>query len=75
MSVNREDLEILEQYFDDRYVMKTECSDRQTVVNEKFANDDKRIDLLIQNQKINNWLTSAIAGGIIALVIKVFMGG
>jgi len=28
-----------------------------------------------QQQKINNWLTFAIAGGIITLVIKVFLGG
>jgi hypothetical protein len=68
-------IEKLEKHFDDRYVLQSECADIQEGVNSKFANDDKRIDLLINQQKINNWLTLAIAGGIISLVIKVFLGG
>ena len=75
MDVTVEMLEKLEKHFDDRYVLQSECADIQECVNRKFANDDKRIDLLISQQKINNWLTLAIAGGIISLVIKVFLGG
>jgi hypothetical protein len=33
------------------------------------------IATLKSGQRVNNWLTAAIAGGIIALVIKVFLGG
>ena len=47
----------------------------QQKINSKFANDDKRIELLVRQQTINNWLTGAIASGIIALLIKVFLGG
>lgn len=36
---------------------------------------DKRLTVIEQGQKINNWLTLAIASGIVALVIKVFVGG
>lgn len=75
MDVTVEMIEKLEKHFDDRYVLQSECADIQEGVNSKFANDDKRIDLLISQQKINNWLTLAIAGGIISLVIKVFLGG
>ena len=75
MDVTVEMLEKLEKHFDARYVLQSECADMQECVNSKFANDDKRIDLLISQQKINNWLTLAIAGGIISLVIKVFLGG
>lgn len=57
------------------FVQIEDCNDKQENVNARFANDDKRIDLLINQQKINNWLTLAIASGIIALVIKVFLGG
>lgn len=60
---------------DEKYVAIDVCNEKQSEVNKKFANDDKRIDLLISQQKINNWLTLAIAGGIISLVIKVFLGG
>lgn len=75
MDVTVEMIEKLEKHFDDRYVLQSDCSEKQEIVNKKFANDDKRIDLLISQQKINNWLTLAIAGGIISLVIKVFLGG
>lgn len=73
--VTHEDITELKKVFDDRYVLQSDCSEIQENVNKKFANDDKRIDLLINQQKINNWLTLAIASGIIALVIKVFLGG
>ena len=75
MAVTHEDITELKKVFDDRYVRIEDCNEKQEAVNKKFANDDKRIDLLINQQKINNWLTLAIAGGIISLVIKVFLGG
>ena len=75
MAITHEDLQLLKKELDDRYVLQRDCNEIQEGVNKKFANDDKRIDLLISQQKINNWLTLAIAGGIISLVIKVFIGG
>lgn len=75
MAISHEDITELKRVFDDRYVMIEDCKDTQKQINSKFSNDDKRIELLINQQKINNWLTLAIAGGIISLVIKVFIGG
>lgn len=75
MAISHEDITELKKVFDDRYVLQSECDNIQSKVNSKFANDDKRIDLLIHQQKTNNWLTTAIASGIIALLIKVFLGG
>lgn len=75
MGISHEDITELKRVFDDRYVMIEDCKDTQRQVNAKFSNDDKRIELLIHQQKINNWLTLAIASGIVALVIKVFLGG
>lgn len=75
MAITHEDITELKRVFDDRYVMIEDCKDTQKQINGKFSNDDKRIELLISQQKINNWLTLAIAGGIISLVIKVFIGG
>ena len=75
MAVTYEDITELKKVFDDRYVQISDCDNVQQKFNSKFANDDKRIDLLINQQKINNWMTLAIAGGIISLVIKVFLGG
>lgn len=82
MAISHEDVMELKKVFDDRYVMQEICNERQENINKKLANDDKRIDILIleqkqnnKQQKINNWLTTAIAAGIISLVIKVFLGG
>lgn len=73
--ITHEDITELKRVFDDRYVMIEDCKDVQRQVGSKLSNDDKRIELLINQQKINNWLTLAVASGIIALVIKVFLGG
>lgn len=75
MGISHDDIMELKKVFDDRYVKIEECNDRQEKINRKFSNDDKRIEILVNQQKINNWLTLAIASGIIALVIKVFLGG
>ena len=73
--ITHEDITELKKEFDDRYVLQSDCSETQEKINNKFSNDNTRIELLINQQKINNWLTTAIAGGIITLVIKVFIGG
>lgn len=74
-----EQLDYLDAHFDKRndekYVKIEDCNEKQTTFNSRLSNDDKRIELLINQQKINNWLTLAIASGIVALVIKVFVGG
>lgn len=57
------------------FVQIEECNEKQENVSKKFANDDKRIESLVIYQKINNWLTLAITSGIIALVVKVYLGG
>ena len=75
MAVSHDDITELKRVFDERYVMQKACAEKQEEVNRKFSNDNTRITLLINQQKINNWLTLAIAGGIITLVIKSFLGG
>ena len=75
MAVSHEDIQELKKVFDDRYVLQSNCDATQQKINNKFANDDKRIELLVRQQTINNWLTGAIASGIITLLIKVFLGG
>lgn len=75
MAVSHDDITELKRVFDERYVMQRVCAEKQEEVNKKFSNDNTRIELLINSLKLNNWLTSAIAGGIITLVIKSFFGG
>lgn len=60
---------------DNIYVRKGDCNNIQLDVDRKLANDSTRFAVLEYQQKLNNWLTGAICGGIIALLIKVYLGG
>ena len=83
MAFNHEDIMELKRVFDDRYVLQSDCNDKQEKINGKLANDDKRIDLILSGQKqltedtkrglrFNNWLTSAILGALIAGFISFY---
>ena len=60
---------------DEIYVRKDDCQDMQSEVEKKLAKDSTRFAVLEYQQKLNNWLTGAICGGIVALLIKVYLGG
>ena len=79
-----EQMDYLEKHFDDRYkrmfVQIDDCNDKQTEINKKFANDDKRIDRIMYlqedaNNKLtkNNWLTTAILTVIIGIVVTMIL--
>ena len=70
MAITHEDITELKKVFDDRYVLQSDCAEIQEGVNRKFANDDKRIDMLIREQQQNNKLTWAILIGICCLVVE-----
>lgn len=73
--IDEKDKALLTEYYDLRYKKLDDC-DREMKQAEMEHHDlDKRLSIIETQQKVNNWLTAAIAGGIIALVIKVFMGG
>ena len=80
---NRELITYLQKIFDDRYVLKDVCNERQENVSKKLANDDKRIDLILAEQKqmrhetksglkFNHWLTAAVLGAIIVAVVAFY---
>ena len=60
---------------DEIYVRKDDCQEIQCAGEKKLAKDSTRFAVLEYQQKLNNWLTGAICGGIIALLIKVYLGG
>lgn len=78
--LDHNDIVELKKVFDDRYVQITDCDNIQKIINNKFANDDKRIDRLLmleeQNGKRldkNNWLTTSILAVIITVVITMIL--
>lgn len=69
--IEKDDLETL----DLRYKLRKECDEEMKAAQREHSNLDKRLAVIEAQQKANNWLTAAIAAGIITLVIKIFMGG
>lgn len=68
------DIEKLEQYFDDRYVKQADCDDRQQENNRKFANDDKRIELIMRDTAGIKKLLWAIASASIGTLVTAMLG-
>ena len=65
----------LQDHFDGRYVKIDDCEKQTTAFDGLLNKDNVRLAVIEQQQKINNWLTLGIASGIVALVIKVYLGG
>lgn len=77
MSVDHNQITELQHIFDDRYVCKDDCSERQEMVNKKFANDDKRIELLIQKwntlEKLVWTIATATVGTLVTTIMQIFI--
>lgn len=73
MAIEREDIAVLKTEFDERYVMQKDCSDTQERINKRFANDDKRIEIIAHDFAVIKWLVTAVAASSVgALVVSVF---
>ena len=73
LALDLEDIKELQKTFDDRYVLQSECNEKQSEVSKKFANDDKRIDKLIDRLNLWNKLLWAITSASIgALIVSFF---
>lgn len=83
MALDHNDIMELKKVFDDRYVLQSDCNEKQENINKKFANDDKRIDLILAEQKqmrketknglkFNNWLTAAVLGAIVVAIVAFY---
>ena len=73
--ISTDDRMELTAYFDLRYKKSDDCDREMAQAISQHHELDKRLAIIEQGQKINNWLTLGIVGGIIALVIKVYLGG
>ena len=73
--IDEKDVQLLQSRFDDRYKRIDDCTSDMNDAKKEHTQIFIDIATLKSGQRVNNWLTAAIAGGIIALVIKVFLGG
>ena len=74
MAVTHEDITELKKVFDDRYVLQSDCDAVQTEMNKRFSRDDKKLAVLDLKMTASLWLIGIIASGIIALVIRAYLG-
>lgn len=72
MPLNKEDILEIQAILDDRYVLQSDCNDKQNANNKRFANDDKRIEKLID--RFNTWdkLLWVIASASIGALVVAF---
>ena len=71
--LTRDDFKEIKKELDDRYVLQSDCNDKQETLNKKLANDDKRIDKLLDKFNTVSKLLWVIASSVIgALVLELF---
>lgn len=73
MPIDHEDITELKKVFDDRYVMQADCSERQEGINKKFANDDKRIERLMDKLAVWDKLLWVIASASVGALVAAFL--
>lgn len=73
VALEHDDIMELKKVFDDRYVLQSDCNEKQEKVNNKLSKDDKRIELLVHDFKVIKWLITTVAASSIgALVVSLF---
>lgn len=72
MAVTHEDIMELKSVFDDRYVLQSDCSEKQEGVNKKFAKDDKRIEIISHDFGVIKKLMWAVATASIGSLVVAF---
>lgn len=73
VALEHDDITELKKVFDDRYVLQSECDSTQRDIGKKFANDDKRIDKLIDRMNLWDKLLWAIASASIGALVVSFL--
>lgn len=68
----------LQEHFDDRYVLQSDCNEKQESVNKKFANDDKRMTVTENDigffKKLAWILVTATVGQLVLMVFDLIKG-
>lgn len=74
MSITHEDFTEIKKELDDRYVLQSDCNEKQESVNKRLANDDKRIDKLLDKFNTVSKLLWVIASSVIGALVLELLG-
>lgn len=79
MTIDNETMDILEKRFDERYVRQSTCNDVQSKNSKRFADDDKRIELIQHDfsaiKKLVWVIATASIGSLITAIFELIGGG
>ena len=66
--------EQLQQEFDGRYRKIDDCDEMVKGFRKSINNDNVRLAVIEQQNKLMLWILAAVSGGIIAMLVKMFFG-
>lgn len=72
MAIDKADILELQDILDDRYVLQSDCNDKQEKMNGRFANDDKRIAIISHDFAVIKKLMWAVASASIGSLVVAF---
>jgi hypothetical protein len=72
MAIDKNDILELQDILDDRYVLQSDCNDKQEKMNGRFANDDKRIEIISHDFAVIKKLMWAVASASIGSLVVAF---
>jgi hypothetical protein len=71
MPIDEQDIARLREIF----VTRQECQAQTNAFEEKLTKDFVRLAVIETEMKQIKWLTAAVVGGVIAMLVKMFFGG
>ena len=71
MSLEKEDIERLREIF----VTRQECDSQMNGVEDKINSENVRLAVIEHQLKNITWLLMTVGGGVITILLKLFLGG
>lgn len=72
MALSHDDFTEIKRVLDERYVLQHVCNEKQENVNRKFANDDKRIEIMANGLSTIKRLLWAVTTSSIGVLVVAF---
>ena len=69
--IDKDDIDRLKEVF----VTRSECDNTMDAINRKIGQEDVRLAVIEQQLKTITWILTAVGGGVITMLIKMFFGG
>ena len=71
MSLEREDIDRLKEIF----ITRQECDTNMEGINSKIGKSDIRLAVIEHRLGVISWLLMTVCGGIVTILLKLFIGG